>query len=156
MEGKYINNTKGNKGKPLTPRPKIFLNFLITLPFWYGYCSPFLVLFAIGKEANAMYEYMKALRQRFFTEPECAETRQEIDEIHHQLVGQMTKDDRRKLLKMTDLEIGLRDDTSLASFVAGFRLAWGIAKELSVEPPYSFAAEEEKRACEAIEQGRDR
>jgi hypothetical protein len=140
----------------LPPSRKIFLNFLITLPFWYGYCSHFLVLFAIGKEANAMYEYMKALQQRFFKEPECAETRQEIDEIHRQLAGQMTKDNRRKLLKMTDLEIGLRDDTSLASFVAGFRLAWGIISEMYAEPPYSFADEEEKQACEALEQGRDR
>jgi hypothetical protein len=68
----------------------------------------------------------------------------------------MTKDDRRKLLKMTDLEIELRDDASLASFVAGFRLAWGIMAELSTEPPYSFADEEEQRACESLEQGRDR
>jgi hypothetical protein len=131
-------------------------NKLIILLCWSSYSLPFLVLFAIGKEANAMYEYMKALQQSFFTEPECAETRQEIDEIHHQLVGQMTKDDRRKLLKMTDLEIGLRDDTSLTSFLAGFRLAWGIISEMYAEPPYSFADEEEKRACEALEQGRDR
>jgi hypothetical protein len=103
-----------------------------------------------------MYEYMKALRQRFFTEPECAETRQEIDEIRCQLAGQMPKDDRKKMLKMEDLEIELRDDVSLASFIAGFRLAWGIMAELGTEPPYSFADEEEKRACEAIEQGRDR
>jgi hypothetical protein len=102
-----------------------------------------------------MYEYMKALQQRFFTEPECAETHREIDEIRQQLVGQMAKDDRRKLLKMTDLEIGLRDDVSLTSFVAGFRLAWGIMTELSAEPPYSFADEEEKRACDALERGRD-
>jgi hypothetical protein len=135
----------------LTPNRKIFLKFLIILPFWYGYCSHFLVLFAIGKEANAMYEYMKTLQQRFFTEPECAETRQEINEIHRQLAGQMTKESRRKLLKMTDLEIGLRDDASLASFVAGFRLAWGIMTELGTEPPYSFADEEEKRACAAME-----
>jgi hypothetical protein len=139
----------------LPPNPKIFLKFLITLPFWYGYCSHFLVLFAIGKEANAMYEYMKALQQRFFKEPECAEARREIDEIHRQLAGQMAKDDRRKLLKMTDLEIGLRDDVSLTSFVAGFRLAWGIISEMYAEPPYSFADEEEKRACDALKRGRD-
>jgi hypothetical protein len=126
-------------------------NKLIILLCWSSYSLPFLVLFAIGKEANAMYEYMKALQQRFFTEPECAETHREIDEIHRQLAGQMTKDDRRKLLKMTDLQIGLRDDTSLASFVAGFRLAWGIMAELSAEPPYSFVDEEEKRACAAME-----
>jgi hypothetical protein len=35
--------------------------------------------------------------------------------------------------------------------VAGFRLAWGIAKELSAEGMYSFADEEEQRACEAME-----
>jgi hypothetical protein len=102
-----------------------------------------------------MYEYMKALRQRFFAEPAHAETHREIDEIHQQLAGQMTKDDRKKMLKMEDLEIGLRDDVSLASFVAGFRLAWGIINELNEEPPYSFADEEERRACEIIEQRRD-
>jgi hypothetical protein len=98
-----------------------------------------------------MYEYMKALQQRFFTEPEYAETHREIERLHQQLTSQISKDDRRKLLKMTDLQIGLRDDTSLASFVAGFRLAWGIMAELSAEPPYSFVDEEEKRACAAME-----
>jgi hypothetical protein len=107
------------------------------------------------KEAHTMYEYMKALRQRFFTEPAYTETHREIDEIHRQLADQMTKDDRKKMLKMEDLEIGLRDDVSLASFVAGFRLAWGIMTELSTEPPYSFADEEERRACEIIQRGRD-
>jgi hypothetical protein len=111
---------------------------------------------AVEKEAHTMYEYMKALQQRFFKEPECAETHREIERLRQQLASQMAKDDRRKLLKMTDLEIGLRDDTSLASFVAGFRLAWGIMTELSAESPYSFADEEERRACEALEQGRDR
>jgi hypothetical protein len=102
-----------------------------------------------------MYEYMKALRQRFFTEPEYAETHREIESLHQQLTSPMSKDDRKKMLKMEDLEIGLRDDVSLSSFVAGFRLAWGIMAELGTEPPYSFADEEERRACEAIERGRD-
>ena len=39
----------------------------------------------------------------------------------------------------------LRDEISLASFAAGFRLAWGIIAELNTEPPYSFAEEEERR-----------
>ena len=34
---------------------------------------------------------------------------------------------------------------SLASFAAGFRLAWGIIAELNMEPPYSFAEEEERQ-----------
>jgi hypothetical protein len=57
---------------------------------------------------------------------------------------------------MEDLEIKLRDDISLASFAAGFRLAWGIAKELSAEGTYSFADEEEQRACEALERSKQK
>jgi hypothetical protein len=98
-----------------------------------------------------MYEYMRALQQRFFTEPKYADTHREINELHRHLAEQLNKDDRKHLLKLEDLEIGLRDDISLASFVAGFRLAWGIAKELSAEGMYSFADEEEQRACEALE-----
>jgi hypothetical protein len=98
-----------------------------------------------------MYEYMRALQQRFFTEPKYADTHREINELHRHLAEQLNKDDRKRLLKLEDLEIGLRDDVSLASFVAGFRLAWGIINELNEEPPYSFAAEEERRACEALE-----
>ena len=55
------------------------------------------------------------------------------------------KPERRSLLKLVDLEAELRDETSLASFAAGFRLAWGIIAELSAEPSYSFAEEEERR-----------
>ena len=98
-----------------------------------------------------MYEYMRALRQRFFTEPVCEDTHKEIEELRRYLAAQLSRDDRKKLLKMEDLEIRLRDDVSLASFVAGFRLACGIAKELSTEPPYSFASDEEQRACDALE-----
>ena len=39
----------------------------------------------------------------------------------------------------------LRDDVSLESFIAGFRLASGIAHELGTGPPYSFRQEEEER-----------
>ena len=45
-----------------------------------------------------------------------------------------------------------REKTSLASFIAGFKLAWGIAKELEADGLYSFDYEEEQRACRAAEQ----
>lgn len=51
------------------------------------------------------------------------------------------------LLRLTDLEDALRDQTNLDSFMSGFRLASGINQELMEEPPYSFAREEEERAC---------
>ena len=92
-----------------------------------------------------MYEYMRGLHQQFFKEPDFPALRQELNELHQELTVDRTKDERRRLLKLVDLETELRDETALASFAAGFRLAGGIIAELSEEPPYSFAEEEERR-----------
>ena len=92
-----------------------------------------------------MYEYMRGLHQQFFKEPDFPELRQELNELHQELIEDKPKEERRKLLKPVDLEAELRDEISLASFAAGFRLAWGIIAELNTEPPYSFAEEEERR-----------
>ena len=102
-----------------------------------------------------MYEYMRGLHQQFFKEPDFPELRQEINEIHQALAAGKAKQERRELLKLVDLEAELRDETSLASFAAGFRLAWGIVAELNTEPPYSFADEEEHRMAQLAEQRRD-
>ena len=102
-----------------------------------------------------MYEYMRGLHQQFFKEPGFPELRQEIDEIHQALTACKSKPERRSLLKLVDLEAELRDEISLASFAAGFRLAWGIIAELNTEPPYSFAEEEERQMGQLAEQGRD-
>ena len=102
-----------------------------------------------------MYEYMRGLHQQFFKEPDFPELRQEFNELHQELTKDKTKDERRKLLKLVDLEAELRDEISLASFAAGFRLAWGINAELNTEPPYSFAEEEERRMGQLAEQRRD-
>ena len=92
-----------------------------------------------------MYEYMRGLQRQFFREPDFRELRRELHELHRELAENRPKEERRKLLKLVDLEAELRDEISLASFAAGFRLAWGIISELSMEPPYSFAEEEERR-----------
>ena len=92
-----------------------------------------------------MYEYMRGLQRQFFKDPNFPELRQELNEFYQELTADRTKDERRKLLKLVDLEAELRDETALASFAAGFRLAWGIIAELNTEPPYSFAEEEEER-----------
>ena len=102
-----------------------------------------------------MYEYMRGLQRQFFKEPDFPELRQEFNELHQELTKDKTKDERRKLLKLVDLEAELRDEISLASFAAGFRLAWGINAELNTEPPYSFAEEEERRMGQLAEQRRD-
>ena len=43
-----------------------------------------------------------------------------------------------------------REETSLASFTAGFKLAWGLSKELEVDGLYSFDEEETERVCRQI------
>ena len=102
-----------------------------------------------------MYEYMRGLHQQFFKEPEFPELRQELNELHQELTEDRPKDERRKLLKLVDLEAELRDEISLASFAAGFRLAWGIIGELSIGPPCSFAEEEEHRVGQLADLRRD-
>ena len=92
-----------------------------------------------------MYEYMRGLQRQFSQEPDFPELRQELHELHQEMTEDRPKEERRKLLKLVDLEAELRDEISLASFAAGFRLAWGIISELNMEPPYSFAEEEERR-----------
>ena len=72
-----------------------------------------------------MNEYMRGLQRQFFKEPDFPELRQELNEFYQELTADRTKDERRKLLKLVDLETELRDEISLASFALGFRLAWG-------------------------------
>ena len=90
------------------------------------------------------YEYMRALRQRFFTEPDVALQR-EIEASWRRLSERVSKEDQKRILGLVDLQAALLDESTLASFTAGFQVALGIAGELK---PYSFARDEEVRAEE--------
>ena len=96
-----------------------------------------------------MNDYMRALHQRFFQEPDCIETRRELEMLRLTLRDKLDPQDRETLLKLTDRAIELREIVSLASFTAGFQLALGIAGELT---PYSFEDDEEERALRRQEQ----
>ena len=71
-----------------------------------------------------MYDYMKALQKRF--------DRQEHSEL--------------------DAQNTLLVESKLMSFTAGFKLAWGMAKELEADGLYSFEKEEEEHICHPAEQ----
>ena len=88
---------------------------------------------------------MQALQARFSPEAPCAERQAEVVRLHRKLEKRLDRKRRRELLELVDAEARLQDDLSLASFIAGFRLACGIAHELGLEPPYSFRREEEER-----------
>ena len=71
-----------------------------------------------------MYDYMKALQKRF--------DRQEHSEL--------------------DAQNALLAESKLMSFTAGFKLAWGMTKDLEADGLYSFEREEEDHICHPVEQ----
>lgn len=92
-----------------------------------------------------MYDYMKALHARFCREPELQKAREELEQAYREIKARLGQQDQEILLQLADLENELRDETSLTSFIAGFQLGMGIARELE---PYSFEDEEERQATE--------
>jgi len=98
-----------------------------------------------------MNDYMTALHQRFFREPDFTELEEDIEQTRQEVRDCLDKMERRKLMHLVDTQNLLREEISLASFTAGFKLAWGIAKELGTSGLYSFQKDEEQRACEIIE-----
>lgn len=99
-----------------------------------------------------MNDYMRALHQRFFGEPAYTDAQNEIEGLRRELREHLDRQDREKLLKLVDLGIELREETSLSSFIAGFKLAWGLARELEADGLYSFEDEEEGQALRRMEQ----
>ena len=98
-----------------------------------------------------MNDYMTALHQRFYREPDFSELEEEIEQTRQEVRDCLDKMRRRRLMHLVDTQNLLREETSLASFTAGFKLAWGIARELEADGLYSFQKEEEQRACEIME-----
>ena len=92
-----------------------------------------------------MHDYMKALHARFCREPELQKVRAELDRAYREIKAKLVQQDQETLLQLADLENELREETSLTSFIAGFRLGMGIAGELE---PYCFEDEDERRATE--------
>ena len=99
-----------------------------------------------------MKDYMMALHQRFCKEPECREVRDQISKVERDLRQALDRRGQEQLLKLADLENELLDETSMESFLSGFKLALGIAAELA--PSYSFDDDEEQRACEVLRRRR--
>ena len=92
-----------------------------------------------------MYDYMKALHARFCKEPELQKVRAEMERTYREIKVRLGQQDQETLLQLADLENELREEASLTSFIAGFRLGMGIAGELE---PYCFEDEDERRATE--------
>ena len=77
------------------------------------------------------YELLKALYDCFYTPPELAATKREIEECHRTLIEALGKPKRRLVLKIIDAKDRIAEDTSLDSFISGFELAWQLSAELN-------------------------
>ena len=98
-----------------------------------------------------MYDYMKALQKRFDRQAH-PELDTQIKSAQEELRRDMDATGRRKLLRLLDAQNALLTEYTLMSFAAGFKLAWGMAKELEADGLYSFEQEEEERICHPAEQ----
>ncbi len=98
-----------------------------------------------------MNDYMKALHQRFFREPDLTELEEDIEKTRQEVRDCLDKMEQRKLMQLVDSQNLLQEKISLASFTAGFKLAWGMTKELEADGLYSFDREETERVCRQLE-----
>ena len=98
-----------------------------------------------------MYDYMKALQKRFDRQVH-SETDTEVEYAQEELRRDMDAAGRKKLLRLLDAQNTLLVESKLMSFTAGFKLAWGMAKELEADGLYSFEREEEEHICHSAEQ----
>lgn len=74
---------------------------------------------------------LKDLYDCFYTPPELAATKREIEECHRALIEALGKPEHRLVLKIIDAKDHISEDTSLDSFISGFRLAWRLSAELN-------------------------
>lgn len=102
-----------------------------------------------------MNDYMKALYQRFFREPDFTEMEEDIENTRQKVRDCLDRKQRRTLMHLVDTQNLLREETSVASFMAGFKLAWGIARELETDGLYSFEREEAQRSSRQDELGEE-
>lgn len=76
-----------------------------------------------------MNDYMRALHQRFYREPDFSELEDDIENTRQEVRDYLNKIQRRRLMHLVDSQNLLKEETSLASFTAGFKLAWGLSKQ---------------------------
>ena len=105
----------------------------------------------LPKGGAAMYDYMKALQKRFDRQSH-PDLDAQVEYAQEELRRDMDATGRRKLLRLLDAQNTLLVESKLMSFTAGFKLAWGMTKELEADGLYSFEREEEEHICHPAEQ----
>ena len=77
-----------------------------------------------------MNETLRLLYDRFYIPLPMAESEQEVETCHRQLIERLDKPERKLVLRIIDAQDSIIELTSLDSFIAGFELAWRLSIEL--------------------------
>ena len=91
-----------------------------------------------------MYDYMRALEDRFTPTPNKKQ-RQQLETKRQEVAARLDKPGRKKLLRLVDAHTMAQEEMALAGFIAGFRLAWGIVAEMNADGGYSYEQEQNVR-----------
>ena len=90
-----------------------------------------------------MYDYMRALEDRFAPKPNHKRC-QELETKRQEVATLLDKQGRKKLLRLVDAHTMAQEEMALAGFIAGFHLAWRITMELMADGNYSYEQEQEE------------
>ena len=123
---------------------------LIILAFPSSYSRQGVVWCVATKEGFTMYDYMRALEDRFNSKPSQAQ-RQQLIAMRQEVSALLDKQGKKRLLRLVDAHTMAQEEMALTSFIAGFRLAWGIAAELSTDSNYSYDQEQAARFQEGAD-----
>ena len=74
--------------------------------------------------------YMSELYRRYFRATDFSELEEEIENTRQEVRDCLDQAQQRKLMYLVDTQNLLREEIAQAGFVAGFKLAWGLIKEL--------------------------
>ena len=77
------------------------------------------------------YKLLKNLYDCFYTSPALSAERKEVEDCHQALIKTLEKPERRLVLRIIDAKDHIIADTSIDSFISGFRLAWRLHTELN-------------------------
>ena len=91
--------------------------------------------------------------QKHFDRQEHNELDERIRCVREELRQDLGTESRRRLLHLLDAQNTLLVDSTLMSFTAGFKLAWGIATELEADGLYCFEKEDEEPISEVNTHG---
>ena len=78
-----------------------------------------------------MNETLKLLYDRFYISLPMAESEQEVETCHRQLIERLDKPERKLVLRIIDAQNLMIEQRSMDSFICGFRLAWEMANDLN-------------------------